>query len=171
MSTLKVNSIVTQDVESSLALQTNNTTQFEITSAGLVNKAPAGMVLQYKWDVLASVFTSTGTSFSDTGLEIVMTPLHASSTLAVEFHGYWDKPGSNEGSVTASLFYDSTESAGVMQAAHDWDTTGYGYPSLKVHFTFGNITERTFKIKGKVSSGAGMKMYGNATLSVMEIAG
>lgn len=46
MSTLKVNSIVTQDVESNLAFQTNNTTQFEITSAGLVTKAPAGMVMQ-----------------------------------------------------------------------------------------------------------------------------
>jgi hypothetical protein len=46
MSTLNVNTINPVQATESLNLQTGGTTRFEISSAGLITKAPTGMVLQ-----------------------------------------------------------------------------------------------------------------------------
>jgi hypothetical protein len=85
MSTLKVNSIVTQDVESNLALQTNDTTRFEINSAGAITKAPAGMILQVVTATTDAIsFSTTSASNIDiTGLVASITPSAASSKILV----------------------------------------------------------------------------------------
>lgn len=89
MSTLKVNNIITQDVEADLTFKANNTTWMVLTSAGtLSGNTPLyipGTTCQVVSAEQTASFTHTATNQQSTGLSATITPSSVNSKIKVTF--------------------------------------------------------------------------------------